>query len=296
MMAQITRYTLEQYNKALELKTEGYGSQRIANILGLKRRDAVEDWINKSRKPYYFSEKRILACNSTENIERLRELNKITQPKACRISAGLRIKRLPKNAKELSEELAYILGVAYCDGHISTKQRRIILSATDKEFVLKFKDKLEKWSKFKTRFYSRTLKKPDYIKARKLQYVSYIDSKEASIFLKDFDLNKISNSNNSIKCAFLKGCFDSEGCVDKNGRIIFYNTNLKLINLVYCLLKSINIISIISSGMLKNQYSKAKNIYSLTINNINNKSLYFHNIGFSIKRKQERLQDYLENK
>ncbi|MDD5133183.1 MAG: LAGLIDADG family homing endonuclease [Candidatus Nanoarchaeia archaeon] len=288
------RYSLEEYNQAIALHKQGLGSLRISKILGYKTRGAIEDWINKGRKPYYSSKKRMQYCNSIKTVERMRAMNKLTQPKAVKISAELRTKKLPEYAKELTEELAYVLGVVYCDGHVSVKQRRVILSATDQDFVLNFKDKLEKWSKFKTRFYSRNLKKPDYIKTRKLQYVSYIDSKEASVFLKEFDLTKILNSTNEIKYSFLKGCFDSEGGVTE--RISFYNTNLEFTLLIKNLLKSINIDSTLLSRGITNEHSKAKTIYILSINKFIDKLNYLNNIGFSIKRKEEKLQKYLENK
>ena len=95
---------MEDYNKAIELHKQGLGSLRISKILGHSNGGVIEDWINKNRKPYYFSEGRIQACNSKENVERMRKMNKITQPKAVKISAELRIKRLPEDAKYLSEE------------------------------------------------------------------------------------------------------------------------------------------------------------------------------------------------
>ena len=106
---------------------------------------------------------------------------------------------MPESAKKLSEELAYILGVIYGDGHVSIKQRRVILSATDKDFVLNFRDNLEKWSNFKARFYKRDIKTNETIKNRKSQYVSYIDSIEASKFFNDFNLNLIKKFNQELK-------------------------------------------------------------------------------------------------
>ncbi|MBS3150273.1 hypothetical protein J4425_00490 [Candidatus Woesearchaeota archaeon] len=195
----ITKYTQDKYNQAIKLKNQGLGSLRISKILRLKSRSAVEEWINRGRQPYYFSKKRINWSSSEKNKERIRRLNKITQPKATKISAELRTKRLPESAKKLSEELAYILGVIYGDGHVSIKQRRVILSATDKDFVLNFRDNLEKWSNFKARFYKRDIKTNETIKNRKSQYVSYIDSIEASKFFNDFNLNLIKKFNQELK-------------------------------------------------------------------------------------------------
>jgi intein/homing endonuclease len=155
-------------------------------------------------------------------------------------AAELKTKKLTQESKNLSTELAYVLGVAKGDGCISTAQRRIILSATDKDFVAAFKIALENWSKFNARFYSRDIKKPDYIKTRKTQWVSYIDSKEAANFLANFDTKIMSEAPKGIRCAFLKGLFDSEGSVSKDS-VIFYNSNKCLIKLVYNLLMELGI-------------------------------------------------------
>lgn len=296
-------YALEEYDKAIYLHKQGFGSLRISKILGYKNRGAIEDWINKDRKPYYFSEKRIQACNSEENIERMKTMNKITQPKAVKISAEMRTKRLPEGAKILSEDLAYILGVVYGDGHVSIKQRRVILSAIDEDFVLTFKNTLEKWSKFKARFFTRNLKKYPYIKNRKIQYVSYIDSKEAAIFLKGFDKNILLNSKNIIKRAFLRGFFDSEGTVlklSKNNKINLglacFNTNYNLIILIKHILDSLfiksnihyNIITSISGTKTNKPY------YSLWIYQKESILKYYSLIGFNIKRKQQRLENQVK--
>ncbi len=241
------RYSIEEYNKAIELHKKGFGSLRISKILGYKTRSAIEDWINKDRKPYYFSEKRIKACNSKENVERMRAMNKLTQPNAVKISAELRTKRIPESAKILSEDLAYLLGVIYGDGHVSVKQRKVILGVTDKEFAMKFKETIERWSGFKARFFTRQIKLDEYIKSRKIQYVSYIDSIEAARFLKNFDLTTLMNAKTEVKCAFIKGFFDSEGTVlkmnsyTKSLGLSCSNTKLELISLIKRLLESLNI-------------------------------------------------------
>jgi len=163
---EFTKYSIEDYNKAMELHAQGYGNQRIAKFLGYKSRGAIEDWINKGRMPYYHSKKRINWSRSKENVKRIQELNKKTQPKAVKISAEQRTKRLPKEAKELSSNLGYVLGVCYGDGHISIKQRRVMLSAVDKDFVQTFKGAIEEWSGFNARLVSRDIKKPEKLQMK----------------------------------------------------------------------------------------------------------------------------------
>lgn len=281
----ITKYTQDKYNQAIKLKNQGLGSLRISKILRLKSRSAVEEWINRGRQPYYFSKKRINWSSSEKNKERIRRLNKITQPKATKISAELRTKRLPESAKKLSEELAYILGVIYGDGHVSIKQRRVILSATDKDFVLNFRDNLEKWSNFKARFYKRDIKTNETIKNRKSQYVSYIDSIEASKFFNDFNLNLIKNSDDKIKINFIKGFFDSEGSISKG--ILIYNSDKNLLIFISELLVLLKIRNSIKSYKINNNLTNK--VIDYHILRVFDKELFSKLINSSIKRKSQKL-------
>jgi intein-encoded DNA endonuclease-like protein len=291
------KYSLDDYNKAIELHKMGYGSQRIARFLGYNTRNAIEDWINKGRKPYYFSEKRINAINSKENVERMRAMNKITQPKASKMAAELATKRLPENAKIISEDLAYILGVCYGDGHISISQRRVILGVTDQDFALKFKEVIERWSGFNARFFTLMPKPDEFRKNLKLQYHVYIDSKEAADFLFKFNINLILDCNNKTKSEFIKGFFDSEGFVAnplKNKRIVrCFNTKYDLILLIKKLLDSLSIENTISKThyMLKiNNELVKKNYYSINICRKESIINFYNYVGFNIYRKQQRLE------
>ena len=292
---EITHYTLQEYNKAIELHKNGLGSQRIAKILGYKCRSVVEEWINRGRKPYYFSDKRIAASNSKANIERMRAMNKITQPKACKIAAELNTKKLKTKYKLLTKELAYILGVIYGDGHVSIKQRRVILSAIDKDFVLNFKENLEKWSGFKTRFYLRNLKLSKLIKRRKPQWVCYIDSIEAAKFLKKFNRDNIKYCNKVIKYEFIKGMFDSEGSVTLDGSIHIYNSDKSLINFVNKLINNLGIkTSLLSRTCINNLTLKPITMYKISILGETRKH-FAKEIGSSIERKKERLVRFINN-
>lgn len=290
----IPKYSMEQYNQVLTLNKKNGGSFRLSKLLNIPR-PTLENWINKGVKPYYFSEKRINACNSSKNIERIRCLNKITQPKAVKIAAELRTKKLPFNAKNLTRDLAYILGVVYGDGHISIEQRKVILSAIDYDFVLSFKHVIENWSGFRARFFKR-IQKPDLqIKNRKLQWRCYIDSIEASKFLKNFNLNLLLDASDNIKCAFIRGFFDSEGCVYDN-RISFCNTNLKLIRLVNKLLNAVGIKTILKKRKyLNNLTNRLLVCYYLYITS-ECRDIFCKLVGSSISRKQEKLKELMITK
>ena len=180
------KYSLKEYGKVIKLKDKELGSLRISNLLNIPR-PTIEGWINQGRKPYYFSEKRIKACTSKENIKRLIKISKTSQPIA--VAKARIVNTKPIKNLEITDELSYILGVINGDGHVS--QRRIILSAIDKDFVQTFQKHLEKWTCYKTRLYSRLIKLDNKIKKRKLQWVCYLDSIEIEKFVKNFDYNKI---------------------------------------------------------------------------------------------------------
>lgn len=278
-------YTLDQYEEALKLKKEGYGSLRISKILKIPR-NAIEGWINQGRKPYYFSEKRIASCNSKENVERLRKLNKITQPKAVEAA---RIKNTkPIKNKKITKELCYVLGVILGDGNAS--QRRLLLSATDKDFVLAFKKNLEKWSKYKTTFSSRYIKPDEKIKKRKLQWFCYLNSIEIEKFINNFDYEKI--ENNLHKINLIKGFFDSEGSFSKDYELIAYNKNYDKLKFISGFLDDLGLDNRIKVYTVKNinnvdiQYNYLK---------VTGKARYmfYQKIGFSIDRKQKRLETWV---
>ncbi len=282
-------YSWDQYEKAMGLKRQGVGSQRIAKILGLKTRNAIEDWINKGRKPYYYSEARIKACNSKENIERMKKMNAITQPRATKMAAQLKTKRLPDYAKVLSEDLAYILGVVYGDGHVSIDQRRIMLGVTDYDFADFFRKTLEKWSGFRVRFITR---KPTFSKScigKKLQWLVYIDSKEASEFVANFDLNKLIAAEVKIKSAFLRGFFDSEGCVNARGSLSAYNSDYELIKFVETLLNAIGIETTFRSYYGYSVDKKIKSLRYMIYVRAKSRQRFKNLVGFNLGRRQIRL-------
>lgn len=278
-------YNLDQYEEALKLKKDGYGSLRISKILKIPR-NVIEGWINQGRKPYYFSEKRIASCNSKENVERLRELNKITQPKAVDVA---RIKNTkPLKNKKITNELCYVLGVILGDGNAS--QRRLILSATDKDFVLTFKKNLEKWSKYKATFGSRYIKPDEKINKRKLQWFCYLNSIEIEKFVNNFNYEKIENSLHKIN--LIRGFFDSEGSFSKDYELIAYNKDYNKLRRVSEFLTDLGLNNRIKVYTVKNinnvciQYNYLKIIGEARF-------MFYQKIGFSIERKQKRLETWV---
>jgi intein-encoded DNA endonuclease-like protein len=104
--------------------------------------------------------------------------------------------------------------------------------------------------------------------------------------------------------AFLRGFADAEGSVDKNGHIIIYNTDLRLLTYVQELLRRFGIEStgprvcspagsLIKIDPITGKiYTTRKDCYCIYIRSYCNVDFYNH-IGFTILRKQERLERYV---
>ncbi len=280
------RYTLKDYNEVLLLKKEGWGSLKISKKFNIPRA-TIEGWINCGRKPYYISEKRIKACNSKENIQRLKKLSKKSQPIAVKKAREINVKPILNN--KIDKNLAYILGVLFGDGHLS--QGRIILSATDKDFVENFKNKLEKWSKYDTRIYSRNIKVSGKIKKRKIQWACYLDSVEIGKFLKKIAINNLKEKQHKV--SFLRGFFDSEGSFSKDYELITYNKDLEKMKQVSKFLGDLKLDNRIKGYTVKNINGKKILYYYLKVIG-KSRYLFYQRVGFSIQRKQNKMEEWVQ--
>jgi intein-encoded DNA endonuclease-like protein len=103
---------------------------------------------------------------------------------------------------------------------------------------------------------------------------------------------------------FIRGFADSEGSVDKNGNIIIYNTDLRLLTYVKELLRRFGIESIgprlcIQRGTITRDpktgkhYSRNKDCYYLYIR-VNSNMSFYRYMGFTIRRKQMWLESYIK--
>jgi intein-encoded DNA endonuclease-like protein len=201
-----------------------------------------------------------------------------------------------------SEDLGYVIGVRLGDGYTRKKSdgHAIGLGAKDKEFVEEFaiclakvigREPIRPWKDTATGRYvveanSMTLyellKKPVDLKRIK-KYVEHCPDCTA---------------------ACLRGLFDSEGYVNKRGYITLYNTNYEV--LVYTQKLLWKYFGIESTGpwpykrkgttmhdpRTGKQYKANKDGYYIYIRAESLPKFYRH-IGFTIKRKQKRLEDYL---
>ena len=195
----------------------------------------------------------------------------------------------PLKNNKLTSELAYVLGVINGDGHVS--QRRVILSAIDKDFVENFKKNLEFWSGYKSRLYSRLIKTDDIIKNRKLQWVCYLDSIKIEKFIKTFNYDKIRRANHKIQ--FIRGFFDSEGSFSKDYELVAYNKDYNKLKLISDYLFDLVLYSRIRTYTVKNINGKLINYHHLKVFG-KSRYLFYQKIGFSIQRKYRRLETWAQ--
>lgn len=191
-----------------------------------------------------------------------------------------------------SRELSYIVGVCKGDGTCfktrTQKSYRICLASKDLDFVQNFKNVVKKI----------------LIKNKKLSiweergnfYKIQICSKHLYEFLKGSPLKVAEDFPED----FLRGFFDSEGWIDypfKSKywyaiRVCCSNSDKDIIEFVQKLLFNIGIISrIYVREKMKNA---TKTHYVLRIHRLENIEKFANFVGFSIKRKKEKLMEALE--
>jgi intein-encoded DNA endonuclease-like protein len=199
-----------------------------------------------------------------------------------------------------SEDLANVIGVRLGDGYTYKQgdDDGIGLRAKDKEFVEDFGRRLGN-------VLGRGPIRPWKDGGR---YAVVAVSKTLYKLLREpVDLKRIKPYvEHCPKCvaSFLRGLFDSEGCVRKEGYIILYNTNYEL--LVYAQRLLWKYFGIESTGPWPNtqkgrpmlsptngkQYKANKDCYYIYIR-AESLPRFYRYIGFTIERKQKRLEDYL---
>jgi intein-encoded DNA endonuclease-like protein len=209
---------------------------------------------------------------------------------------------------EPSETLAYIIGAVLGDGYPKIKGRVrkgyrhtiIRFEAVDREFV-------EEVARCTAVVLNRP---PPKLKMRKGTRKYYIEVESKTLWellKKPIDLERLRKYiEHCEKCmtAFLRGFFDAEGCVSKSGYILAFNTNYEVLTYVQGLLKRFGIestgprVSRPAGSLIKIDpitgkiYTTKKDCYCIYIRSYCNVDFYEH-IGFTIVRKQERLERYV---
>jgi intein-encoded DNA endonuclease-like protein len=198
-----------------------------------------------------------------------------------------------------SEDLAYVIGVVCGDGSAHEKRRirkgynRVVihLEAKDREFVEEFAIRI-------SRVLNRSPPKVT-VNSRGLYYVEVGDRTLYELLKKPIDIEKIREYiEHCERCMemFLRGFFDSEGCVGEDGQISLTNSNYELLLYVQELLKRFGVETtgpwlIAKQGtpfydpLRGKVYKHKKDVYIIYVRKRNNYEFYKY-IGFTIRRKQ----------
>jgi intein-encoded DNA endonuclease-like protein len=195
-----------------------------------------------------------------------------------------------------SEKLAYVIGVKVGDGYTSYNKVRIGLKVKDREFATEFGRCLSK-------VLGRGLIKPRYINDVGLYAVEAHSQTLYELLKKPVDLNKLKKYiEHCERCmsAFLRGFADSEGSVNKRGYIYISNTDYELLTYIKDLLKHLDIEATGPWPERRNPKTKKRHIgdkecYRISIRAVSNINFY-KNIGFTIGRKQRRLENYVKKR
>lgn len=218
-------------------------------------------------------------------------------------SAGLKITpikhhRVRGDANKLTTEAAYILGVLNGDGYYRKRKSpartsgEIGLKVRDLDFAQNFRRALKKWSGIQPKFWEKDG-----------EFFVALYSVDAVNAIRSLNLDKINKVARKIKSLFLRGLFDSEGGVigknlDKRRYacrwIHFSNSKREIINAVSKLLEDFGIRHRIRSRVHSGFGSK-KTQYEILIFRLENLEKFYKCIGFSIKRKINKLLEVIHS-
>lgn len=203
---------------------------------------------------------------------------------------------------EPSKELAYVIGAVAGDGTAVLMGRydaRIRLKVRDSEFAEEF-----------ARCLGRVLGK-DPPRVQRLHNGMYFVGQGCKVLCqllkKPIDIPKIRRFieyNDECKAAFLRGFFDGEGSAHKNGDLTLSNTCVELLEYVKRLLETLGIEATgphlycrsrttFHDRRQNKTYTRRKDVYNIYIP-ADSRLKFYRRVGFTIWRKQERLEKYLE--
>ena len=231
----------------------------------------------------------------------------------CQISGWVRGLHSPYNKGRIpslellepSEDLAYVIGAVCGDGYAKLERRRkgytlaiIHLGAKDKEFVEEFAIRIG-------RVLNRPPPKPKILRSTGRYYYTQVRSKTLyKLLKKPVDLERLRKYiEHCDKCsaAFLRGFFDAEGSITKTGSIYLINSDYRLLKYVQSLLGRFKIATtgpnlLHQRGSITHikgkQNVRRRDVYHVYVKRSCNMGFYKY-IGFTIRRKQERLVNYL---
>jgi len=209
------------------------------------------------------------------------------------------LNQVPESSEILTKEKAYILGTLCGDGWISTGYR-IGLNIIDKDFADYFQHCLKKVYRIKCSNKQITRKPTNFLSTYSKQHAIVLVSKLVFQDLQRYHHNfktkewrvpkQILESSKETQAEFIKGFADSEACVKdrpRNREITLCSGNFEgLDDIQQMLIKTFNINS---------NYSIRKNgVHILTTSDYNSLNIFYNQIGFTIKRKMNKLENGLK--
>jgi len=199
-----------------------------------------------------------------------------------------------------SEELAYVIGAVLGDGCVFLQKYHyfITLRVKDLEFAEKFAECIGK-------VLEREPPKPIPVKNGAFK-VKVCSKTLYELLKKPIDIDNIRKYVEHCFrciCAFLRGFFDSEGSIDKDGDTRVYNSDKSLLVYIKDLLNRFGIKTTgpklhikartpIKNPVIDKTYFRKNDNYYLYMH-AESKLKFYELIGFTIKRKQQRLEEYL---
>jgi len=210
------------------------------------------------------------------------------------------------------DELGYILGVIASDGFITNNKKQLGMTVKDKDYAEYFCSCLNKI--FPSQKIIRVLPHSDgryrvYLTRIKIvQALSSLFDNKTTTF--NWIVPKIVLENKKLAKQFLNGFFDGEATVntqrEKYVSIQCYSANENGLREVGKLLSLFKInyttsklnrkgVSFISRKDNNKTYSSKSDIYAICINKFEDIKRFYNQIGFKIKRKQDKLKIFVEN-
>lgn len=208
----------------------------------------------------------------------------------CRIASKGNHYRLIHPDLEMSENLAYILGVIYGDGYFRFLKGSWIvgLHVTKMEFVKSFENALRQ---IRLRPHRTTSLEFTRVGNQCYRVIAY--SKALHDFFEKLTFSKLRDILVAKECyiwAFLRGLYESEGTKFYRGKhslmvVVLYNTNRKLIQFSEGLL---NHLGLFSSIGIRKPYGNRKSLYRLALRGSSQrKEEFLRLLNPCIKRAQE---------
>ncbi|MEM1945335.1 MAG: LAGLIDADG family homing endonuclease [Nitrososphaerota archaeon] len=289
---------IKLYEDVISQRQQGLSYNNIIDFIREKhgvtlRKSHISNWVNGLHSPYVDAgikeQAKIIGLSiRINNPYHATTITSLAQLKPCK-------------------ELAYIIGAVSGDGaaielrkpNNGYHDKVIALMVHDRDFAEEFARCLE----------TVLNRKPPKISFRPDSLRFCVKVRSAALYYllkKPLDIEKIKHFieySDECKAAFLRGLFDSEGSVSRQGVIRLYNSDLTMLGYVKSLLHSLGMQpreprlhtragTFFRSPANGKMYQRRKNVYELYLSTKHSLAFY-RRVGFTISRKQQTLENYL---